>query len=151
MIHKIKMGHNPWIYDLLWFGSTVLCVVGFDIFNICHIYFLCFIIKKLNAYQYLYTAFCLKYISLIFSSGILKIRCHLESLMLQIEDLLIINKTHFFLTSWKSNYQSIFWNSLSFQNSWFYLHLQKMSPNSSQVVIGQCNLDHHNPVQNSSI
>lgn len=120
MIHKIKMGHN-----LLWFGSTVLYVVGFVILNICHIYFLCYIIKTLNAYQYLYTAFCLKYISLIFSSGILQIRCHLESLMLQIEDLLIINKTHFFLTSWKSNYQSIFWNSLSFQNSWFYLHLQK--------------------------
>lgn len=85
------MGHN-----LLWFGSTVLYVVGFVILNICHIYFLCYIIKTLNAYQYLYTAFCLKYISLIFSSGILQIRCHLESLMLQIEDLLIINKTHFF-------------------------------------------------------
>lgn len=118
MIHKIKMGHN-----LLWFGSTVLYVVGFVIFNICHIYFLCYIIKTLNAYQYLYTAFCLKYISLIFSSRILQIRCHLESLMLQIEDLLIINK-HIFLTSWKSN-NHFFWNSLSFPNSWFYLHLQK--------------------------
>lgn len=124
MIHKIKMGHN-----LLWFGSTVLYVVGFVILNICHIYFLCYIIKTLNAYQYLYTSFCLKYISLIFSSGILQIRCHLESLMLQIEDLLIINKTHFFLTSWKSNYQSIFWNSLKFSK---FLILSSSTKNVTQ-------------------
>lgn len=96
-------------------------------------------LECLSVIQYLYTAFCLKYISLIFSSGILQIRCNLESLMLQNEDLLIINKTHF-LTSWKSNYQSIFWNSLSFQNSWFYLHLQKCHRLPAKWSLGNATL-----------
>lgn len=145
MIHKIKLGHN-----LLWFGSTVLYVVGFVIFNICHIYFLCYIIKTLNAYQYLYTAFCLKYISLIFSSGILQIRCNLESLMLQIEDLLIINK-HIFFNILKIKLPINFLEITKFSKFLILSSSTKMSPTSSQVVSGNANLDHHNPVQNSSI
>lgn len=122
------MGHN-----LLWFGSTVLYVVGFVILNICHIYFLCYIIRTLNAYQYLYTAFCLKYISLIFSSGILQIRCNLESLMIQIEDLLILNKTHFF---------NILKIKLPIKFSKFLIlsSSTKMSSTSSQVVSGNATL-----------
>lgn len=128
------MGHN-----LLWFGSTVLCVVGFDIFNICHIYFLCYIIKTLNAYQYLYTAFCLKYISLIFSSGILQIRCNLESLMLQIEDLLIINKTHFF-NILKIKLPINFLEITKFSKFLILSSSTKMLPTSSQVVSGNATL-----------
>lgn len=132
MIHKIKLGHN-----LLWFGSTGLYVVGFVIFNICHIYFLCYIIKTLNAYQYIYTAFC--NISLIFSSGILQIRCHLESLMLQIEDLLIINKTHFF-NILKIELPINFMEFTKFSKFLILSSSTKMSPTSSQVVSGNATL-----------
>lgn len=117
---------------MVWINCSVCC--WFCYFKyLPHLFFMLY-------HQNLYTAFCLKYISLIFSSGILQIRCNLESLMLQIEDLLIINKTHFFLTSWKSNYQSIFWNSLSFQNSWFYLHLQKCHRLPAKWSLGNATL-----------
>lgn len=96
-------------------------------------------IKTLNAYQYLNTAFCLKYISLIFSSGILQIRCNLESLMLQIEDLLIINKTHFF-NILKIKLPINFLKFTKFSKFLILSSSTKMSPTSSQVVSGNATL-----------
>lgn len=117
---------------MVWINCSVCC--WFCYFKyLPHLFFMLYHQNLECIYQYLYTAFC--YISLIFSSGILQIRCHLESLMLQIEDLLIINKTHFF-NILKIKLPINFLNSLSFQNSWFYL----MSPTSSQVVSGNATL-----------
>lgn len=125
---------------MVWINCSVCC--WFCYFKyLPHFFFMLYHqnLECLSVIQYLYTAFCLKYISLIFSSGILQIRCHLESLMLQIEDLLIINKTHFF-NILKIKLPINFLEFTKFSKFLILSSSTKMSPTSSQVVSGNATL-----------
>lgn len=107
MIHKIKMGHNPLIRDLLCFCSTVLYRGKMQCGKV-YSWFCCF---KYPQFFYMFTYIIM--FNFFNQPWMLIFEWHFIScVMLQIEN--IRNENH------KTN--ELF--SLSFQNFWFYLDLQ---------------------------